>query len=1199
MDNKALAPDIAITSDVATVTELARELQAFKQADTPVHVLQDVISKLDCAVHLAPDHDPNKPLLLCFLGTCLKSRFGRTGEHSDLNRAIWACSRAIELLPHDCPRRLSILIIYGACLRSRFGWTNNMDDLEKAISIQRCAVESLAGSHFFHESIALSNLGASLATLYRCKGDLHDIEEAIALHRRAVELTPEGHDSKSTRLSNLASALQSRFAHTGYRNDLDEAILALRRADELISDNDVNKHLNLANLGQSLRSRFNETGNLDDLSNAISTYLRASELTPGGQFIHSQHLAGLANCYQCRYDRTGNSNDLEEATRLHRCAVKIMPDSHSNLPSNLSDLASSLLCVFERYGDTKSLDEAILMLNRAIQLAPAASPDRPMFLSNLGFSLGRRFERIGKLDDLENAVNAARHAVELSLSGDPTMPGYLSGLGSILLCRFRRFGDLADLQGVVRAHELAVELTPDGHPEMPRRLSALGAAFSSRYRCTNELVDIVKSIAAHEHAVELAPTDHPDKQLWLDALGVALRSRFERSNDPEDIEGSLSAHRLAVESTSDGHYDKPRRLVGLGLSFRERFKYTREVQDVQSAIESLESALELTDEGHPNKPGWLACLGDTKLLRLQSSNSQDDYDAAIRCFMTATMSTLGSPFRRLHAARDCIFTSTSYPRFSSSQSLIQAYSRLMAIIPEIIWLGHNASRRFKEAIQIETEVSAAVQAAIAAGELHQAVEWFEAGRSLVWSQTLSLRTPLDELKEADAAIGLEFEYVSRELQLSGHLSYFPNSAQSMIDTSLRINHSDAMDRHRQLAIQYDTLLGDIRQRPGLEEFMRPPKLASLITTFQCANGHLILINVNSSSCDALCILPAGMIKHVALPELTQGRAKKLRDLWTNHLDLCKARARGFVQATSNVRGNGNVFGLVLTRIWCWIVEPVLNALCLITEPIAKQLPHVTWCPTGPLTQLPLHAAGDYMATQGGLRTFDVVVSSYIPSLSALQHCYTRNKAGLATPSVSVITQPDTPGYSPLPGALRESALLRTILPSHAQSFLEHDQATVVQILSVIGKHPWVHFACHGLQDEQDPTQSAFALFDGPLTLSALMGTTAENAELAFLSACQTAVGDIKIPEESAHLAAGMLVAGFKGVVATMWSIGDEDAPIVVEAYYRKLLELRSSGLLGSGQTGASYALHEAVAVLRKRVGESAFVRWAPFVHFGV
>ena len=125
------------------------------------------------------------------------------------------------------------------------------------------------------------------------------------------------------------------------------------------------------------------------------------------------------------------------------------------------------------------------------------------------------------------------------------------------------------------------------------------------------------------------------------------------------------------------------------------------------------------------------------------------------------------------------------------------------------------------------------------------------------------------------------------------------------------------------------------------------------------------------------------------------------------------------------------------------------------------------------------------------------------------------------------------------------------------------------------------------------------MYDGPLTLEDLIHTVSEKAELAFLSACETAVGDRKIPEESAHLAAGMSAVGFKGVIATMWSIYDADAPIIVEAYYKKLLELRSSDVFKQGQTGAAYALHDAVKVLREHVGEKNFVKWAPFVHFGV
>lgn len=271
------------------------------------------------------------------------------------------------------------------------------------------------------------------------------------------------------------------------------------------------------------------------------------------------------------------------------------------------------------------------------------------------------------------------------------------------------------------------------------------------------------------------------------------------------------------------------------------------------------------------------------------------------------------------------------------------------------------------------------------------------------------------------------------------------------------------------------------------------------------------------------------------------------------------------------------------------------------EPNPKDLPHVTWCTTGPLAQLPLHAAGiyDHAAQRSRLHVFDYVVSSYTPSLSILTRCSEGHSPQVPIPDLLVVTQPATPGQPPLPSTRDEGARLKALFSQESYTLLEHDQATVDATLDAVNKHTWVHFACHGFQNLGDPTQSAFALFDGRLSLAALMSTASENAELAFLSACQTATGDERLPEESAHLAAGMLAVGFKGVVATMWSIKDEDAPVIVEAYYKRLLEIRESARLSHGETGAAYALHDAVRILREKVGENEFKRWVPFVHFGV
>ena len=274
------------------------------------------------------------------------------------------------------------------------------------------------------------------------------------------------------------------------------------------------------------------------------------------------------------------------------------------------------------------------------------------------------------------------------------------------------------------------------------------------------------------------------------------------------------------------------------------------------------------------------------------------------------------------------------------------------------------------------------------------------------------------------------------------------------------------------------------------------------------------------------------------------------------------------------------------------------------QEVEGRLPRIHWCPTGSLMQLPLHAAGRYNLDHSALdqHTYDFVISSYTPSLSALRRSFDGLATQRSTPHLLVVTQPATPGQSPLPGTADEGTRLAKIfsMPHFSSNALDHKHATVDAVLRAISEHSWVHFACHGSQNLADPTQSAFALYDGPLTLERLMGTVAENAELGFLSACQTAVGDENVPEESAHLAAGMLAVGFKGVVATMWSIQDADAPIIVEAYYNKIINhIRMVTSPEKGTTGAAEALHIAVGQLRQLVGVKKFERWAPFVHFGL
>lgn len=81
-----------------------------------------------------------------------------------------------------------------------------------------------------------------------------------------------------------------------------------------------------------------------------------------------------------------------------------------------------------------------------------------------------------------------------------------------------------------------------------------------------------------------------------------------------------------------------------------------------------------------------------------------------------------------------------------------------------------------------------------------------------------------------------------------------------------------------------------------------------------------------------------------------------------------------------------------------------------------------------------------------------------------------------------------------------------------------------------------HLASHGQQVLDDPLQSGFLLRDKKLTIADLMHHPLPQAFLAFLSACETAKEVDTHSEESVHLAAAMLFAGFKTVIATMWYV---------------------------------------------------------------
>jgi CHAT domain-containing protein len=255
---------------------------------------------------------------------------------------------------------------------------------------------------------------------------------------------------------------------------------------------------------------------------------------------------------------------------------------------------------------------------------------------------------------------------------------------------------------------------------------------------------------------------------------------------------------------------------------------------------------------------------------------------------------------------------------------------------------------------------------------------------------------------------------------------------------------------------------------------------------------------------------------------------------------------------------------------------------------------VWWLPTGNLSLLPIHCAGPYNEKLGGLQ--DMCISSYTTSLSAL----IRGGAASASPSTATspfsilaIAQPKVSGMPFLPCAISEVQELAVSPLANQVSVRIGEDATAEQVTKHLDQYDWLHCCCHGRWDPENPLDSAFRIPDGNMTLSTIIQKRLQRAQFAFLSACHTARNSALLPDESIHLAAGMQVAGYRGILATQWGMVDQDGPELVKLFYGFLAEKS----IPPDPRHAAEALHRSLEVLRER-GVPMF-RWALFVHIGV
>jgi hypothetical protein len=614
--------------------------------------------------------------------------------------------------------------------------------------------------------------------------------------------------------------------------------------------------------------------------------------------------------------------------------------------------------------------------------------------------------------------------------------------------------------------------------------------------------------------------------------------------------------------------------------------------DLDRAVDVGEQAVAATPADHPDRAALLSNLGLALQVRYERAGALADLRRVVTSSREAAGVVSAPPLPRAFAARRWGIACVA----SDPLEAVEGLTLAVRLVGEVAPRGLGRADQEYRLSELAGLGSLAAAACLQAGLKGRAVELFEQGRGVLFAQALDARTDLTDLAGAHPALAQQFMRLTDELDrpdkpISGTVMAVDSGADSGVRPGAEA------DRRREAAAELEVLLKEIRRQPGFEVFLQPRPVDDLLPA--AAGGPVVLVNVSDARSDALIlrssgvdVVPLGGVDTAAVVEQANRFLAYLRDAQDVNADAAFRAA-----AEAELAG-------VLGWLWDRITGPVLDYLGFTGAPGgSRPWLRVYWCPSGPLTSLPLHAAGhhDTRFDPEPATVIDRVVSSIIPTVRALLEArqpsrltYDGTNGGQR---VLVVAMPTTPGQSDLPGAAAEAALLTDLMPGQVDvlGLPSTPPATHDTVTAALSGHSWVHYSCHGVSDLRDPSASHLLLADyrsRPLTVLDLSRARLDG-DLAFLSSCTTARSGAGLPDEPIHLAAACLLAGYRHVIATLWPIDDADAVRVTRSVYTAL----AAGGAPPRLDATAPAVHHATRQLRALYPQQPS-RWAPHIHTG-
>ncbi|MFF3377079.1 CHAT domain-containing protein [Streptomyces sp. NPDC002680] len=962
---------------------------------------------------------------------------------------------------------------------------------------------------------------------------------------------------------------------------LDQWIDVLRAFDRTAAEQG-RRHSLLDLLGRFLRRRFpcdpEEIWRLEQAADCLRTAVGA--MPPRDVLAH---LPAYNLCVTLldHFEATGDTGKLQEATEASGLALRSISPAHAHYPRLVVQRAD-ILCTRARVDSAEGLlSEATELCREAVRRLRPDNPVAPFVHTTAARVLGDQYVVGQDLALLQEALVSAEAAVT-GLSDDGERHLAYARHGRLLFLLGQRTGDLDALVRAVEALTLAVGSLPHGHAMRAAHLSDLAdARFEHHLRTGDE--ELLR--AARESALAsvevLQPGDTANPPM-LDTVARILIRCYEVHGDPRELDTAVERFRHAEELCPPGSRSRALALLHLGHALMLRAAVLADVGARRAAFDEAEEVAGLAVDACPPGPDQLTAMNNAAAVARRRSEGDpavlrraaDMYRDILRKGDPGTGPVQLATFNLGATLLDLFETERDPDLLDEAEPLLRAAARaappgqrhhatVTAALARCVALRAGAPT--DETVDLlrahitaggGTTGAERVSAAVTLGRLYA-----DAG------QWRSARDAFADAIDLLAARLADRESAVREHGVASFFGLASQAAACALAAGDPVAAVTLLERGRGLLL---------------------PSAQSPDAVLDTAGRTVAIINVSRYRCDALLVRD-GQVTVVPLPQVTHDAVNRQAGtfLWGAQRGADRLRPSEERDKGSRVAVNG-----ALRWLWHTTVRPVLDA---VRPDGPHGLPRIWWCPTGMLSFLPLHAAGEYASSYGGRGgecAADRVISSYTTTLRALRVAAHRGSGVLAPPPGNpLVVTPQTPDLE-LSQALQELEALRQLYPGCTE--LTGPVATKDRILTELPRHSWFHFAGHGSQNVQVAGSAHLVPHDhalhGGIGADTLGALDLDHAELAFLSACSTATGQLALADDQVHVAGMLLGSGFRHVVAAQWTVRDQVAAEVATAFHRRVAAAPTGGV----EPGV--VLHEAVREARRSHPEP--YAWAPFTHYG-